>query len=554
MKRCVAYCRVSTDHKDQKNSIEAQKRNYMELFSNIEYNPAPCGMLYKIDGTTEPIIGIFADEGRSGTSLKNRNAFNEMIKMAYNKEFDIIYTPSVSRFARSVEDGAKIVKDLRVLGIAVYFEDKRINTLEIKSDFEINLYFSLAQQESEQKSVDIKRGIRSLHRQGGWNASAPYGYDITNGYLEINQEEAEIVKRIFNQYHDEGYGTIKIAKHLIEDEISSKKGITWSHVTICRMLENPLYIGLQTVHTVESVDVNRKTKKAVPVAEHITTEKPELRIIEHELFSKVQIERERRRKSFKNGKRHSNEHPYSTLLVCGHCGATFRRKKRKAYKRKDGTINDLGYEWLCSNADKYGKAVCEHRNAIVEPDLLKQIQYELFKLQTEDMGDLFELYLAVNFSYTRTEEHVKRLKDKLEKLKEEKRNMLSYLAKNIIDEAEFEIFNADNKKQTEDLTYEIERIEHHDYRVEVARKQYKQYMKEIKEFDINNLTNAGLKRLFKSITVRTINNKNIGRMRHLEFNYNFMDITIAELEERAREKKLKVKEAMNGGQIIYLDM
>ncbi len=217
-------------------------------------------------------------------------------------------------------------------------------------------------------------------------------------------------------------------------------------------------------------------------------------------------------------------------------------------------MNDLGYDWLCSNADKYGKAVCEHRNAIVEPDLQKQIQYELFKLQTEDMTDLFELYLAVNFNYTRTTEHVERLKGKLEKLKTEKRNMLSYLAKGIINEEEFEIFNADNKAQTEDLTYEINRIEHHDTMVEVARKQYEQYMKEIKAFDINNLTNAGLKRLFRSITVREVTNKNIGRMRHLEFNYNFMDITIAELHEKAREQKLKVKEAMNGGQVIYLDI
>lgn len=136
MKRCVAYCRVSTNHDDQKNSLEAQKAYYTEIFKKEKYNPAKVGVLYKKGGVKEKINGIFADEGISGTSLKRREAFKAMIEYAKKKAFDIIYVKSVSR---SVEDGVKIVKDLKEIGVGVVFEDCGIDTSKEYNEFELEL-------------------------------------------------------------------------------------------------------------------------------------------------------------------------------------------------------------------------------------------------------------------------------------------------------------------------------------------------------------------------------------------------------------------------------
>ena len=191
MKLCVAYCRVSTDHEDQKNSIEEQKKQWLELFSQVGYYPAKVGLLYKKDGSKQIVHGIFADEGISGTSLRNRKAFETMLEYAKKKAFDIIYVEDISRFTRNVEDGIKVIKDLREIGVAVYFRKENINTLKADKDFEITLRMAIYQEESRVKSERIKWAINRLHLKGGWNSGSPYGYDVVKGFLQVNQQEAK---------------------------------------------------------------------------------------------------------------------------------------------------------------------------------------------------------------------------------------------------------------------------------------------------------------------------------------------------------------------------
>ena len=122
MKLSVAYCRVSTDKKEQELSIKEQKKQWIEFFEEKQVKAAKCGLLYKKDGTKDFISnGIYADEGISGTSLRNRRAFNQMLEDARHKRFDMIFVEDISRFSRSAEDGIKIIKDLRELGIDIYF-------------------------------------------------------------------------------------------------------------------------------------------------------------------------------------------------------------------------------------------------------------------------------------------------------------------------------------------------------------------------------------------------------------------------------------------------
>lgn len=187
----------------------------------------------------------------------------------------------------------------------------------------INLFATLAQEESNNRSYIVQFGIRIAQRKGKWTTGTPpYGYNIKDGFLVINELEAIVVQRIFNEYYNQGYGTGRICRNLNSDGIPTKKGKQWSQKQISTILDNDIYTGIQTTHTKQTIDINRQLQKLIPKEEQIIHEYEHLKIIDPELFQLVQI----------------------------------KRKKRKAYVRKDRSSKGLGYEWCCAINDMYGKA------------------------------------------------------------------------------------------------------------------------------------------------------------------------------------------------------
>ena len=299
MKLAVAYCRVSTDKEEQKKSIKEQKAQWQEFFNETGTKPAKVGLFYKRDGTKESLAGgIYADEGISGTSLRNRQAFNQMIEDAKHKKFDMIYVEDTSRFSRSLEDGLKTIKDLRQLGIGVYFRKEGWDTLSQDKDFEFQLRVSIAEEESRLKSQRLKWAMNRLHKKGGWNGAAPFGYDVEKSFLKINEDEAEIVKLIYDLYINQGHGLGKIARYLNAEKIPTKTGVQWSQTQISSILDNKLYNGEQRQHTVESNDLTRQTQIEIPEDEHIVFNFDHLKIIDDETFRLTELERKRRNKCY----------------------------------------------------------------------------------------------------------------------------------------------------------------------------------------------------------------------------------------------------------------
>lgn len=539
MKRCVAYCRVSTKSDDQVNSIEAQKAYYTELFKKGGYNPAEVGILYKKGGVKEKINGIFADEGISGTSLKRREAFKTMMEYAKKKAFDVIYVKSVSRFARSVEDGTRALKDLKELGIGVFFEDIQSNSLDSRNEFIITQFISIAQEESRIKSENIKWGIRRLQEKGGWNAGIPYGYNINEGFLSVDDKKAEKVRQIYDLFLNEGYGIGKIARYLNDNQIPTQKGTKWSQIQVARLLDNEIYVGIQRSHTEEMIDINRKIMEKVDEEEQIVHEKEELRIIDKATFEKVQAERKKRCEMFSKGTHHSNTHLFSTLIYCGHCGGAYKRKKRHTYNRKDGTSKDVGYEWTCGTNDMYGKAKCGHRNMIIEDKFIEDVKAEILQLKKEDLSKYFDLYLKVNFDYEVSAEEVKRLNIKKELIEKVKKQLRLDKASELIDEKEYVKEFKQHQLELAGVDAEINRIEQHEVEIGKAKAKYKEFLHYIKEVDINNLTNATLKKLFSKIVIKDVNFKGIDRM--TTYHYNFMDMSLLDLKNKAIEKGYNVE-------------
>lgn len=231
--RVAAYCRVSTDEDAQAGSYELQVQYYTEFINrNPEWN----------------FVGVYADEGISGTSVAKRIKFQEMIRDCQEGKIDLIITKSISRFARNTLDCISYVRQLRSLEppVAVYFENENLNTLDRRNEAFIAMLSSVAQGESENKSEAIKWSIKRRFNKGlplcpTW---ALLGYTTDdNGNMIIVENEAAIVRFIYESYL-EGWSVEEIASELTEKQIPTVKGKSqWCTGTLYSMLHNERYCG-----------------------------------------------------------------------------------------------------------------------------------------------------------------------------------------------------------------------------------------------------------------------------------------------------------------------
>lgn len=316
--RGAAYCRVSTDSDEQATSYEAQVEHYTEY---IQKNP------------DWEFAGIYADDGISGTNTKKREEFNRMIDDCKAGNIDMIITKSISRFARNTLDCLKYIRQLKDMNIPVLFEKESINTMDAKGEVLITIMASLAQQESQSLSQNVKMGLQYRYQQGkvqiNHNRFLGYTKDA-DGNLVIDPEQAETVKRIYREYL-EGLSMDKIAAGLERDGIlTGAGGKKWHTSTINKILRNEKYIGdalLQKTYTTDFLNKTRvKNNGLVP---QYYVEGDHEAIIPKDIYLQVQEELVRRRvgKTSANGKKrnYSCNHCFSQIVICGECGEMFRR-------------------------------------------------------------------------------------------------------------------------------------------------------------------------------------------------------------------------------------
>lgn len=316
--RVAAYCRVSTDSDEQASSYEVQIEHYTEFIKkNSEWEFA----------------GIFADDGISGTNTKNRDEFNRMIDECMAGKIDMVITKSISRFARNTLDCLQYIRKLKDKNVAVYFEKENINTLDAKGEIMLTIMASLAQQESQSLSQNVKMGIQYRYQQGeiqvNHNRFLGYTKD-ENKNLVIDPEGAEIVKRIYREYL-EGASLLQIARGLEEDGILTAAGkAKWRPETLKKILQNEKYIGdalLQKTYTVDFL--SKKRVKNNGIVPQYYVENSHESIIPRDLFMQVQEEMVRRTniRSGKSSKKrvYSSKYALSSIVYCGQCGDIYRR-------------------------------------------------------------------------------------------------------------------------------------------------------------------------------------------------------------------------------------
>ena len=316
--RVAAYCRVSTDSDEQATSYEAQIDHYTTY----------------INGHPDwELAGIFADDGISGTNTKKREEFNRMIDECMAGSIDMVITKSISRFARNTLDCLKYIRQLKEKNIPVFFEKENINTMNSKGEVLLTIMASLAQQESQSLSQNVKMGLQYRYQQGEIQVNCKWFLGYTkdeNKHLVIVPEEAEVVKRIYREYL-EGASMLKIARGLEADGIKNGAGkAKWHTSNINSILRNEKYIGdalLQKTYTVDFLSKKRVKNNGLMPQYYV--ENSHEAIIPREIFMQVQEELVRRRcvHLSQNGKKRSfsSNHCFSNMVFCGECGEVFRR-------------------------------------------------------------------------------------------------------------------------------------------------------------------------------------------------------------------------------------
>ena len=490
--KIAAYCRVSTEKEAQIDSLEKQIEFFNEFTKKNGYE------LYK----------LYADEGISGKQIKHRKQFQQMMIDAKAKKFDKVVVKDVSRFARNTVDLLQSVRELKSYGVQVDFLNNG-EVMEGGSEFILTILGAMAQQESANMSKRVKFG-KDITAQKGRVPNLVFGYDkISNERytLKINEEEAKIVKEIFESYVYKGIGTTKIAWNLNDRGIRTKKTKSkWVQTSIVRMLKNPIYTGRVTNKKSEVTDFITGTRKELPEEEWIVVEKPEMRIISDELFNRAQELLEQRSNEFKlNNKREKTEYVFSTLIYCKHCGYSFRRIKRKY------TANGPEYiRWVCSGRNSMGVNHCPNTTVIDEEELLNAIKIYLksiIKNKTDFMKTVekeFERITKLRENDERSEESL--LKE-IEKVTVKKQKYMEMFQNEIINIQEL-------KKYTNPLNEDIARLERELKLItsEIKEKDVleKELNKTIKTVDdiLNNqtITNAMLKTIIDVIEVDSDSN------------------------------------------------
>ncbi|MGN0677659.1 MAG: recombinase family protein [Ruminococcus sp.] len=475
--RTAAYCRVSTNSEDQANSLESQKKYFTDY---IEKN------------TDMSLVKIYYDEGISGTTVKNRNGFNEMIDAALNGEIDLIITKEVSRFARNTVDTLKYSRILKEVGVGIIFILDRIDTRkqgegnensQSQDEIRLTLMASIAQEESRKTSERVKWGQTRKMEQGVVFGRNLLGYTVKEGKIYVNEEEAETVRLIFHKFVNEGKGTHVIAKELHEEGIKPMRVKEWSNTTILRILKNEKYVGDLLQKKTYTPDFlthqkkyNRGEEPQVYIKDH---HQP---IIDRDTWDRTQAELERRSQSAEQKSKHSNRYWCSGKLVCGECG---RRLASNIRKRKDGTGNKT---WRCyengkngsRKIDKFGKIIGCDNGSVSDRTLLSAVGYCLKFVQTnfkEIKNELIEEIKSVQS--VRQKEDTKPLIKKLENLKKKKLQVIDSLLEGLITKEELAETKAYYDKEIAEIQTKIDAINSRKEEIKKQTKTIEDYIKEI---------------------------------------------------------------------------
>ena len=381
----AAYARVSTEKEEQEDSFERQVEHYKQMIG------ARPDWQY---------VDIYADPGISGTRAEKRPDFLRMIEDCRAGKIQKVLVKSISRFARNTVDALNYIRELRELGISVYFESENIDTLTPGGEVLLTILAAMAEQESRTISSNIKWAWQRKFQNGDvvLNTGLMLGYRKTGEKDEdgheiygIVEEEAEIVRRIFREFIA-GYSITQIGKRLQRDGIKTKLGSErWYHSSLEGILTNEKYTGNAVLGKTFKRDVLSKQRqkndgKKAPI---YYVEDTHPAIIEKDLFELAKSEMARRKSNKEQvvgGGRYTSKYPFSGMIECGICGGRLRRQVRTVGSGKKVA------SWGCATRIVNGRQACDSHH--VNEDVLEATYLAALKDLIDNAGEVVEIVKA----------------------------------------------------------------------------------------------------------------------------------------------------------------
>lgn len=458
----VIYARVSTEHEAQLSALGNQLDWYKPL---LEQHPE------------WTLVHSYVDEGITGTSAKKRPQFMKMLEDAQSGEFQLILTREVSRFARNTVDTLQYTRQLKAMGVEVFFINDNIRTYDGDGELRLTIMATLAQDESRKTSIRVKSGQQTSMENGTFYGNGNIlGYDRNGKELVINPEQARTVRKIYDWYLD-GFGVRKIKYELEKEGILTSTGKTrWYESNISKILKNPFYAGIIEYHKQFTPDfLEQKKINNFGEIERLRVKGRHEPIVTEDEFNRVQEIMESKRQknpANKTGRKKSGKKPFSDvwsrLLVCS-CGCTFNRKAWH------NSSNGIQYGYMCYSQIRNGTIRTRLKKGLSTDGICTSQMIAGWKLQFMAKY-LFREFLKntdkiLNIAEEMLKEHIKdkefiednseliqKKKEELNKLEKRMNNLISMRADGEIDKEQFLNMKADIDTQILSLQKQIEKL------------------------------------------------------------------------------------------------
>ncbi|MCL1882527.1 MAG: recombinase family protein, partial [Defluviitaleaceae bacterium] len=440
--RVVYYARVSTDKDEQLNSLSNQK-SYYEDFINANQNWT--------------LTASYIDEGLSGITTTKRENFHNMIADAKLGKFDFVITKEISRFARNTLDSIQYTRELLKYGVAVWFQQDSINTIDDDSEMRLAIMSSLAQEESRRLSSRIRFGHAQAIKNGTvMGNSRIYGYEKSKGSLVINEKEAEMVRLIFELYATGDYSTPKIERILEDKGYKNFKGGAINRNVLRKIITNPKYKGYYCGNKVKIVDMFTKKQKFLDESEWelyqdhdkvppIVSE--ELWEQANSIFTARSTQVKERRTSYKT------HNLFTGKIICAEHDTPFYMKSRKA------RLEENNPTWVCSHRIKNGKDSCNTYG--IKENEISEILLDVLSGLSSNFDTLVDKYLSFLKSIDNGEEtqkQVKTLEDEIAKIHARKDKLIDLAVEGRLSNSEFENRNNSCNKELEIKEIELNQL------------------------------------------------------------------------------------------------
>lgn len=462
------YARVSTDKYEQLNSLE----NQVTYYEN-----------YIKENSKWTFVEGYVDEGISGTSTNKRDSFKRMIRDGKNGKFNLIITKEISRFARDTLDSISYTRKLLEYGVGVFFQYDHINTFNSDSELRLTIMASIAQEEVRKLSERVKFGFqRSIESGKVLGNDFIWGYKKDKCKLVVVEEEAEIIRKIFDMYVNEHLGMRSIGNKLAAEGILNKNGKPFQQGTIKYILTNPKYKGYYCgnktrvidYHTKQRVNINEEDWKLYEDNINVPP------IVSEYIWNKAQEIVKSRSDRFSTHKEvYQNRYPFSGKILCMNHNTTYRRKKQISSGKKKKVV----ITWRCSHFLKYNTTGCD--GPILYDDELKEIVGKSILKYISNVSivdDLIKEYKTIedNKDYSKD---IEKKKDEIERLERSKSKILDLIVKELINEDDF-------KKQSDEIVSNIHKLENEISELETKSKgiltNYK-YLEEVRKKALEKL-------------------------------------------------------------------